>query len=393
MVLVALGEDNGDKCDGDCGGGDDDDDDDEHRVNGAAAATAHKNKPKAADDDGDESSSSSSEDDSDSDDDDENNNTKKKKKQPAPATASTSNNLLNLLDDSEDYSQGGGATTNNPSSVDILSGLNFEDNFISAGGGESKGMSGFLGGGGAGGGGGLNKKQLHAAVRPSRVGSNGILLKESLGEGLQVRFSFVRQDSIYSKSMLVCELEFVSRNEVRDLHMSNVQATGVDIRPFDRIPVLHANQTNTAKMHIDFKGSERKLKFDICTTDRKYPVALTPTPGDLLRSNLVSVAEFESTRKKLTGMQESRFKISNYASTNKVATAVSSCVDVAVLGEADSSPGTFRMAATLRHDKEQQVLIVVEESKSGGGMDVTVNCDDMLFLGRLEDFLKKKLKK
>jgi len=28
MVLVALGEDNGDKCDGDCGGGDDDDDDD-----------------------------------------------------------------------------------------------------------------------------------------------------------------------------------------------------------------------------------------------------------------------------------------------------------------------------------------------------------------------------
>jgi len=342
------------------------------------------------DEDSDSSSSGSDSDsnsDSDSDSEDDNDKpqvrTNNTLSQPQPAAQTNVGGLLNLLDDDDDDQP---VTTNPAPSApsqqpDIFASLTFEDNFIGGGRPATNSSSDSK-----------DQVQLFDKIRMPRHGSKGVLLKESLGEGMEVQYAFIRQDSIYSKTMSVVELTFLSKVEVRDIHMTSVDVKQMEVRKFDKIPVLHAHQSTTANLHIDFKGSERKLKFSIGTTDRTYPVTLAPKAGDLLKSHPMSISAFDTARKRLTGMQETSFVTSKATSTEDLASKITKFVDIAVLSLNPSNPKLFRLSAHHRHDPSQLVLISVDEAP-GGKYNVTINCDDMLFSGSLSDYLHKAIGK
>eukprot|EP00960_Hanusia_phi_P037299 752853-Hanusia_phi.AAC.3 len=83
----------------------------------------------------------------------------------------------------------------------------------------------------------------------------------------------------------------------------------MELEPFSDVALLPASSTNSVKIHINFGGKMRSAKFDLVTDKGTYPVALTPSAGELVNPLLLSESEFDELAKGLRGMHECKLAL------------------------------------------------------------------------------------
>lgn len=221
-----------------------------------------------------------------------------------------------------------------------------------------------------------------------REGSQGVLLKGSMGGGLSADYAFLRQASSLSPRFAVIQLTLRASEDAKNVSMANISKEGgLETKAFDPIPIIRANSVTTTQVLVDFKGTERKLKFDLCAGSRQYTVSVGATPGDLVRGHILSAQEFEKSRKRMTGMQETEFQ-EKADSAEALASRVLRAANLLVLEPPKTGPAVLRLVGKQIADG-QLVLVTVTPSETAGEFSVRVNCDDIMFSGTFAEFIRE----
>ncbi|EKX35531.1 Adaptor protein complex 3 subunit beta [Guillardia theta CCMP2712] len=161
-----------------------------------------------------------------------------------------------------------------------------------------------------------------AAATPTGKAAASMLDKDKLlvhnllhfanGGGLNVEYCFTREESMYGVGMNTVKL---SLHNTTNVLMQNVRIgdkrleAGMELEPFSDVALLPASSTNSVKIHINFGGKMRSAKFDLVTDKGTYPVALTPSAGELVNPLLLSEPEFDELAKGLRGMHECKLTL------------------------------------------------------------------------------------
>ena len=168
---------------------------------------------------------------------------------------------------------------------------------------------------------------------------------------LSIEYCYLRQQaSMYSVGMNILELILINKgpsNLTRIRMIAKHLGDGQQIVPFPEIQKLAPEETKSVQLHVDFAGDfTNPMELELKTTQRSFPLSITPSIGELLRPHTMTLMDFELT---LAGLNEYS-KPSTTKGQNPAA----------ILNVATLSPTTF--TAVTRYDEEPVLIRIQDEN-------------------------------
>ncbi|PRP87640.1 hypothetical protein PROFUN_04667 [Planoprotostelium fungivorum] len=200
------------------------------------------------------------------------------------------------------------------------------------------------------------------------------LLKSHLGGGLKIEYSYSRSPSMYGATVKTLELFFenAGTKELKNIKLVNAPATN-EIIPFADIDGLSPSQTQESTMSLKFTSVTETVKFGISTNQGEFNITLTPSVGDLVRGYSLSRSDYDSAKKRLTGMHEATDSIQLEDTQASLDSLVQNVLTFAYLNtvEADVEGGNFKFSGrTVIEDKDLIVDVTVDPSDGSGDIFV-----------------------
>jgi len=214
-----------------------------------------------------------------------------------------------------------------------------------------------------------------------------LLLSNVSGGGLQVEYRFVRSPSIRGPQYNSIQL-YLSNHLSEPIHSIHIGKTEgeAEVVPFSEVSLLQPGASLQSIISVVFPSISQPARFQIVTDRGVFHVALKPQPGELLRPNPLSEAEFDSLQRQLGGMHEVAEDVEVEAkSRESLVRAVLQNLHVATVS---SSGEALKFAGAGILDK---AALLVTLHTTPTAVQIKVNGENALLADMLATTLKKAI--
>eukprot|EP00163_Fabomonas_tropica_P004369 TRINITY_DN1384_c0_g2_i1.p1 TRINITY_DN1384_c0_g2~~TRINITY_DN1384_c0_g2_i1.p1 ORF type:complete len:1061 (+),score=365.46 TRINITY_DN1384_c0_g2_i1:571-3753(+) len=222
------------------------------------------------------------------------------------------------------------------------------------------------------------------------------LLNHTNGSGLQIDYSFTRQDSMFGPENSVVRLYLSNKLSEVPINAITISAKGLDegrsMQPFAGVATIAAQHTEVVNIHVNFNLKMNPVKLEIVCDRGNYTQNLEPLAGELLRPIMVSPEDYSKKEKELSGMHEMTSTAKLYAPASEVAGNLTPLILRTMNGLLVSSDDTtFRYAGSA--GKSVCLLTLTITDPAAKELGLKINCDNPVFSSSLSQAIKEALKK
>ncbi|DAZ96254.1 TPA: hypothetical protein N0F65_012557 [Lagenidium giganteum] len=224
------------------------------------------------------------------------------------------------------------------------------------------------------------------------------LLSSLEGNGLEIKYAFLRQPSMYSPNMNVVQLWLANHSTNPVSRVQVVSKNQQQVVSFQEVPVLFpGGQESMAQLHIDFGGRMDSVALQVVTSEEKYDVELPPLAGELLAPQQMQEGEFMQriSMSDPSILHTSEAAVAVPVQLNAIVQATLKDCNVAQVYEMNPMAGAMvrcKFAGRLRGPTGEIVLIGLEAHMQTGKTKVLVVASNSSVAQHLGETIKRNLK-
>jgi len=130
---------------------------------------------------------------------------------------------------------------------------------------------------------------------PASSATKRELLSSATGNGLEIHYAFLRQQSMYSPSMNLVQLWLANQGgqPIPRVQVLAKEPNSSKVVSFPEIPVIFPGSApSMAQIHVDFGGQLDQVELQVVAGEQTFDVELVPVAGELLTPQQMNLDEF-----------------------------------------------------------------------------------------------------
>lgn len=216
-----------------------------------------------------------------------------------------------------------------------------------------------------------------------------MLLKEHMGGGLEVTYTYSRQPSVYGANYVSLDVHLRNTTDraLTGIRLGAVE--GVTLVPFPEIPTLPAATIADTKLHLSFQSPTSVARIELHHSHAKYTMSLPAAPGELLHPATMTIDEFAEASASYAGMSSQSTSVTlNQSQRENVANSVLAVANVALVS---NDPDTYTSSYSGIISANEKPLLISVDAHNVSDVQITVSSDDAVLPSTLLPVLKKQL--